>query len=105
MKKVFKLQVENKKPERQLESIKNEVRKYLKRERKKKLPEEAVYWDFACRFGKDSDSAKSVSVSELTVALDGAHSEAWSECYVEIIAQASMKKAVEADEEDDESEA
>ena len=99
MKKVFKLQVENKKPERQLESIKNEIRKYLKRERKKKLPEEAIYWDFECRFGKDSASAKSVTASELTAALDSANSEAWSECYVEIIAKASMKKAPEVEEE------
>ena len=104
MKKIFKLQVENKKPERQLESIKNEVRKYLKRERKKKLPEDAIYWDFECRFGKDSSSAKSVTASEITVALDSAHSEAWSECYVEIVAKASMKKPVveSTDEEDSE---
>jgi len=102
MKKVFKLQVENKKPERQLESVKNEVRKYLKRERKKKLPEDAVYWDFECRFGKDGSSAKSVSVSELTAGLDAAHSESWQECYVEIIAKASMKQpTVESDTEED----
>jgi len=99
MKKVFKLQVENKKPERQLESIKNEIRKYLKRERKKKLPEEAIYWDFECRFGKESASAKSVTASELTAALESASSDAWSECYVEIIAKASMKKAPEVEEE------
>jgi len=102
MKKVFKLQVENKKPERQLESIKNEVRKYLKRERKKKLPEDAIYWDFECRFGKDEASAKRVTVSEVTTALDSAHSEAWSECYVEILAKASMKKpSVESDDEEE----
>ena len=104
MKKVFKLQVENKKPERQLESVKNEVRKYLKRERKKKLPEDAVYWDFECRFGKDSASAKSVSVSEITVGLDDAHNESWEECYVEIIAKASMKKPIVESETEEDSE-
>jgi len=92
MKKVFKLQVENKKPERQLESIKNEIRKYLKRERNKKLPDDAIYWDFECRFGKEADSAKQVTATALTTALDEAHSEAWAACYVEIIAKASMKK-------------
>jgi len=99
MKKVFKLQVENKNPERQLESIKNEVRKYMKRERKKKLPENAIYWDFECRFGQDDATAKELSASALTDALDSAHSEGWSECYVEIIAKASMKKAPEVEEE------
>jgi len=92
MKKVFKLQVENKKPERQVESIKNELRKYLKRERKKKLPEDAIYWDFECRFGQDEASAKTVAASALTSALDEAQSTGWSECYIEILAKASMKK-------------
>ena len=92
MKKIFKLQVENKKAERQLESIKNEIRKYFKRERKKKLPEDALYWDFDCRFGKSAESATALSASEIIVALDKAHEEAWSACYIEIFSKAVMKK-------------
>ena len=95
MKKIFKLQVENKQAERQLESIKNEVRKYLKRERKKKLPEDAIYWDFDCCFGQDKDDAKIINISELTVALDEAHTKEWKACYVEIIAKPSMKQVSE----------
>lgn len=99
MKKVFKLQQENKNPDRLLEAIKNEVRKYLKRERKKKLPEDAVYWDFDCRFGQSSDEAASLLVSEMITALDKAHEDAWSQCYIEIIAKASMKKETGSEEE------
>jgi len=88
LKKVFKLIVENKKPERQLESVKNEIRKYMKRERKKKLPEETVYWEFNCRFGADAEAAQEVRASELTTKLDLAHSEKWEQCYVEILATA-----------------
>jgi len=99
LKKVFKLQLENKNPERQLEAVKNEIRKYMKRERKKKLPEDAIYWDFDCRFGQNSESAESLTASEIITALDRANEAAWSECYVEIIAKASMKKESASDEE------
>ena len=91
MKKIFKLQVENKNAARQLESVKNEIRKYFKRERKKKLPESAVYWDFDCRFGKSSDDAQTLSASEITAALDKAHTETWDACFVEILSKAVMK--------------
>ena len=88
MKKIFKLIVENKKPERQIESVKNEIRKYMKRERKKKLPEEAKYWEFDCRFGQDESTASEVRTSELTNKLDLAATEKWEACYIEIVAKA-----------------
>ena len=100
MKKVFKLQQENKNPERQLDAVKSEIRKYLKRERKKKLPEDAIYWDFDCRFGESSDKTEVLSASEIIAALDKAHEATWSECYIEIIAKASIKKETASDEEE-----
>ena len=100
MKKVFKLQQENKNPERQLDAVKNEIRKYMKRERKKKLPEDAIFWDFDCRFGESSEAAEAISASEIITALNKAHEAAWSECYIEIIAKASMKKEPASDEEE-----
>ncbi len=93
MKKIFQLQVENKKPERQLESVKNEIRKYMKRERKKKLPDEATYWDFECKIGENEAEAKSVSVSELIAGLDDAHEKKQTSCYVEIVAKAVARSA------------
>ena len=92
MKKVFKLQLENKNPERQLEAVKNEIRKYMKRERKKKLPEDAIYWDFDCRFGQNSELAESLTASEIITALDRANEAVCVEWYVEIIAKASRNK-------------
>ena len=82
-----------------MDAVKHEIRKYLKRERNKKLPEEAVFWDFDCRFGESGDSAKTVRASEITAALDKAHEAAWDSCYVEIIAKASMKKSAPESEE------
>lgn len=87
LKKLFQLQNETKHPDRVIDAIKHEIRKYLKRERNKKLPEGAPFWIFECRVGQNEQSAKEVLVQELIAAIDMAHTEKWSECYVEIIAQ------------------
>jgi hypothetical protein len=92
LKKIFKLTAENKKPERVLDSIKYDIRRYLKRERKKKLPEDATFWDFECAFGKSSDDKKEIIASEITNALDKASEESWEACYIEIIAKAVTKE-------------
>lgn len=105
MKKIFPLQQENKNPERVLDSIKYDIRRYLKRERKKKLPEDAVFWDFECLFGQDSDTAETLPAAQIIAALDKAHEAEWAQCYVEIIAKASYKaKAEQKDEEETEEE-
>jgi hypothetical protein len=100
LKKIFHLQQENKNPERVLESIKHEIRKYLKRERSKKLPEKAVFWDFDCRFGQNSDKAEGLPASEIIAALDKAKDADWDQCYVEIIAKASYKTKAGSGEEE-----
>ncbi len=56
MKKTFPLQIEGRHPDRVLDAIKNELRKYLKRERRRDLPAGVDYWDFDCRFGLSQDS-------------------------------------------------
>jgi phosphoenolpyruvate synthase/pyruvate phosphate dikinase len=92
MKKIFKLQENNKKPERTLEATKHEIRKYVKRERKKKLPDkETMFWDFDCRFGQNSDEAQSLAFDEIIKALDKAYEAKWPECYIEIMARAADK--------------
>ncbi|MEA1915928.1 MAG: DUF6172 family protein [Campylobacterota bacterium] len=92
MKKVFKLEQENKHRDRVVDSIKNEIRKYLKRERKKKLPDDATYWDFDCSFGKNSDEMATVTTSQIITSLDDANSQNWESCYVEISSKAIFKK-------------
>ena len=88
MKKIFYLQHKKHHPDRVIESIKSELRKYLKRERKKKLTDsEKMYWDFDCKFGKDGDSAISMDFDEIIKALDEAHRDKLDRCYIEIIAK------------------
>ena len=94
MKKLFRLQEENKHPDRVVEGIKHEIRKYLKRERGKKLPEEFHFWEFACRFGKSAEDAVNIHQNKLFPHLDTAHQQKWEQCYIEIIAHPSKKAAV-----------
>ncbi len=92
MRKTFKLQESNKKRERTLEAIKNEIRKYLKREKKKSLSDKStMFWDFDCKFGKSRDEADIIEIKDLIKALDITLSENWEECYIEILAKEVAK--------------
>ena len=51
MKKTFPLTQPKLHPDRVLDAVKHEIRKYLKRERRKPLPEGVELLDFDCRFG------------------------------------------------------
>ena len=92
MKKIFKLTDEKKHEDRVLEAVKHEIRKYVKREKKKDLPEKAtMYWDFDCKIGATADEAKVVAYEELIKALDTVKADGAKECYVEILAKSVDK--------------
>lgn len=94
MKKTFPLTHPKQKPERQLEAVKGEVNKYLKRERRKKLPEDVDFWDFDCKCGASAEAAQAVHVAELSKQIDTVLAEGATECYIEILAKPGkrMKK-------------
>ena len=104
MKKLFPLKLDNKHPDRVLEGIKYEIRKYMKRERKKKLPEDATFWDFDCRAGKSGDEAESMSANEIITALDKASEAGWDACYIEILAKPVQKARAKPSEDAEEAE-
>jgi len=92
LKKTFQLQESNKKPQRTIEAIKHELRKYTKRERNKKIENpETMFWDFDCKFGQSSDEAKAMSFSDILNALDATLEQQWENCYIEILAHAKAK--------------
>ena len=92
MRKVFKLTDPKKHADRVLEAIKHDIRKYVKRERKKDLPEKAtMYWDFDCKVGATAEEAKVVVFEELIKALDAVKATGATEMYVEILAKAVPK--------------
>jgi len=78
---------ERHKPARLVEQIKGEVKKYLKRERNKSLPEDHDYWGFNCRSGQDADSAKICHEKEIGKSLDHALAEGWEVVYLEILSE------------------
>lgn len=93
MKKIFRLQEENKNSARTVDAIKHEIRKYMKRERAKKTPEGFHFWDFECRFGQNNTDATTVHQADLSAEIDKAHTANWSECYIEVIAKPAKKPA------------
>lgn len=91
MKKTFSLTHEKKTLPRLIEAVKNEVRKYVKRERAKALPQGADYWDFDCRFGLDAASSKPVHLAEIDALLNQAEAAQASACYIEILAKPAQR--------------
>ncbi|MCH7224931.1 DUF6172 family protein [Haloferula sp. A504] len=87
MKKSFPLEVPGIKPPRVVAAIKNDVRKYIKRERRKPLPEDVDFCDFACRVGTEPESATEAHVAELIALIDNASRKEWPAIYIEILAK------------------
>jgi hypothetical protein len=93
MKKTFQLTVEGKNRDRVVEAVKNEIRKYLKRERRRDVPAGADYWDFDCKFGLAQESAEVVHLGNLIGLIDGVAKEGGDKFYVEILAKPGHRKA------------
>lgn len=106
MKKSFPLEIPNNAPARIVEAVKSEVRKYLKRERRKKLPEGVDFWDFDCKVGPTVEEATILHVAEINEAIDHALAENWGTVYLEILAKPGIrqKKSKAASEDSAESE-
>ena len=86
MKKTFSLQVPGNADERVVESVKFEVRKYLKRERRKAIPTGFDQWDFACKIGADETLAEAQPVKEIFTAIDAVAKLGGQKIYVEVLA-------------------
>ena len=87
MRKTFKLTHPKHKRPRLIERVRHEVKKYLKRERKKKLPEGVDYWDFDCRFGFTEQEARVIHLSEIGGCIDEVDKEGLTSFYLEILAK------------------
>ena len=92
MRKNVPLAIEGKNRDRILEAVKHDVRKYVKRERRRVLPEGADYWDFDCRFGVTQAAAEVVHLSALIGLIDGVAREGGEQVYVEILAKPAQRK-------------
>jgi len=91
MKKTFALHVQGLHPDRRLDAIKHEIRKYLRRERGKPLPEGADFWDFDCRFAVPPNPPEPVALADITRLVDGAAAAQAGQFYLEILARAAQR--------------
>jgi hypothetical protein len=93
VKKTFQIQIEGKNRDRLLEATKHEIRQYLKRERRKALPEGVDFWDFDCKLGATPDTAEVIHLAKLTAQIDVLVSEGAASFYVELLAKPGQRKA------------
>ena len=87
MKKTFQLTVSNKTPDRQVDSIRHEVNKYIARERRKTLPDNVDFWDFNCRIGENEEKAVDIHHSAISAKVGELSSEKRESFYLEILAK------------------
>ena len=102
MRKTFQLRPEGKNPDRVLDATKHEIRKYMKRERSRTLPEGVDYWDFNCKFGATEATAQPARVGELIGLIDALVKAQGTQFYIEILSchgqrQTPPAKATEID--------
>ena len=91
MRKTFSLTHEKIKGLRLVDAIKHEVKKYLKRERNKKLPDDADFWDFDCKYGHSKESAEVIHTSELNKSIDDAVQNDLESFYLEILVKPAKR--------------
>jgi hypothetical protein len=92
MKKTFRLTKGNHAPARVIDGIKADIRKYVKRERGKELPNGIDFWDFDCKVGPAAETAAAVHLSDIGKAVDDAAKLSTTESiYVEILASGKRR--------------
>ena len=93
MKKTYLLNIEGKNRDRLLDASKHDIRKYVKRERAKPLPEGLDFLDFDCKAGASNDSASSVHFAEIMATVDALVKDGAAQFYVEITSKPGHRTA------------
>ena len=93
MKKTFKLDHPKIKLPRVVDSVKHEIKKFIKKERQQTLPSNARFWGFDCKLGQSEETAIEVHQAALSKSIDELVEKNIMTIYVEITA-----KPIEASE-------
>lgn len=91
MKKTFKLSHPKIKYDRLIEAVRHDVKKYIKRERNKTLPEGVDFWDFDCKFGNTSEDVQVIHLAEIPKYIDQVKAQQLESFYLEIIAKPGVR--------------
>jgi len=102
MKKTFELTHPKIKLARRVDAVKHDVKKYLKRERNKTLPEGIDFWDFDCKFGDTEKEAEVVQISDINKRIDQAVAKELTSFYIEILVKEGIRQFVEQPEDSEE---
>ena len=94
MKKTFKLTHPNAniKYPRLVDMVRRDVNRYLKRERRKELPDGYDYWDFDCKYGDTESSAETIHVGDIGEHISDAEERKLESFYLEILSRAAKRK-------------
>ena len=87
MKKTFNLIHPVVKIPRRVDAVKCDIRRYVKRERKKVLPEGVDFWDFDCKYGDTEEKAQTIHLAEFNKHIHDAETRGLESFYVEILAK------------------
>lgn len=93
MKKTFSLHAPGLADARVVDAIKHEVRRYVKRERGKRLPEGFEVWEFSCKVGSDPSSAEPKDLREIASAIDVVAASGTASVFIEVVARAAHRAA------------
>ena len=93
MKKTFELIHPKIKTARLIETARRDVKKYLKRENRKSLPDDFDCWNFDCKFGPSQEKAEVILSSEISKCISEAEAEGLKSFYLEILAKPGYKKS------------
>ena len=91
MKKTFKLTAPNKMPERQADAVKHEIKKYIKRERRKPFPDNFDCWEFDCRIGATEETAVDINITEISSKIDLIASKGHETFFLEVLVRPSYR--------------
>lgn len=95
MNKTYKLIEEKRDKDRVVEAIKHEIRKYIKREKNKSLPEGVDFWKLECKISKDSNELAFVEFQNLIKTIDILVSEEAETLNIEILSFEGIRKPKE----------
>jgi hypothetical protein len=93
MKKSFPLQAPGKDDARVRDKIRHEVNKYVRRSRRKEVPEGFAQWDFSCKVGVSPDAATPLALKDVAGAIDSVAETGAQAVYVEIEAIPGQRRA------------
>ncbi|HEY8993208.1 MAG TPA: DUF6172 family protein [Lacunisphaera sp.] len=93
MKKTFPLQAAGKDDARVRDKIRHEVNKYVRRSRRKEVPEGFAQWEFVCKVGATAEAAASKQLKEVAGAIDAVAESGATSVYLEIDAVPSQRRA------------